>query len=257
MGADPLAHVCLHVALYGGRAGRWAMTERGAARLSRNASHLTIGPSALHWDGSVLTATIDERCAPVPRALRGSLRIRPRALTNRTEWLDPAGRHRWSPIAPRTEVELAFDEPSLRWRGQGYLDSNHGAEPLERGFTRWDWAAAPAGDGSTILYDTHATDGSARCLALRIASDGTVAPFEPPAPRAIGRTVWRLPRTLRTDDGQTVTRRMLVDAPFYARSEIEASIGGERRIAMHETVDLVRFARPTTQAMLAFRNPRW
>ena len=52
--AKPEDHVALNVALYGPRA-RWAMTERGAGSLVRDADHLVIGPSGLAWDGTTLT----------------------------------------------------------------------------------------------------------------------------------------------------------------------------------------------------------
>ena len=48
--SDPMNHCALNVALYGPRASRWAMTERGGARVAREASALGIGPSALAVD---------------------------------------------------------------------------------------------------------------------------------------------------------------------------------------------------------------
>ena len=47
--ADPEQHVAFNVALYGAGTDRWAMTERGRQHLQRDADHLRIGPSGLHW----------------------------------------------------------------------------------------------------------------------------------------------------------------------------------------------------------------
>ncbi|MCX4199033.1 FAD-dependent oxidoreductase, partial [Methylobacterium organophilum] len=44
---DPFAHCAMNVVLYGDR-GRFAMTERRAASLSRSADHIAVGPSAMH-----------------------------------------------------------------------------------------------------------------------------------------------------------------------------------------------------------------
>jgi carotenoid 1,2-hydratase len=113
-GADPMEHCAINVALYGER-GRWAMTERPAAAVERGPDHLRIGPSALHWDGDSLLVSVKEVAAPVPKRLRGEIRLRPAAAINgRGFILDPAGRHRWQPIAPAARVEVAMEQPALR-----------------------------------------------------------------------------------------------------------------------------------------------
>jgi carotenoid 1,2-hydratase len=50
--------------------------------------------------------------------------------------------------------------------------------------------------------------------------------------------------------------RTLTDAPFYARSVLDAQWLGERVTVMHESLSLARFASPWVQAMLPFRMPR-
>jgi carotenoid 1,2-hydratase len=90
---EPLNHCSLNVALYGPRATRWAMTERGALQVDREQSLLSIGPSAMCWTGDALQIAIDEICAPLPRRLRGSIRLTPSALGERTFELDAAGLH--------------------------------------------------------------------------------------------------------------------------------------------------------------------
>ncbi len=254
--ADPMRHCTLNVALYG-RPGGWAMTERGAASVARDATHLRIGPSGLRWDGEALVFTLDERSMPWGRAIRGQVRVRPEALTGFSARIDGAGRHRWRPMAPRARVEVALERPGLAWSGTGYLDSNDGDEPLEAGFRRWDWCRAPLGGGDTaILYDTEPRVGPQRSLALRIAGSGEVTRFAPPGVVALPRSRWRLPRFTRAEDGDARVARGLVDAPFYARSVIGTRLLGERAEAVHESVDLDRFRAPWTQAMLPFRMPR-
>ncbi len=255
-GADPMRHCTLNVALYG-RPGGWAMTERGAASVERDATRLRIGPSGLRWDGEVLVFTLQERSMPWGRRISGEVRVRPEALTGFAAEIDGAGRHRWRPMSPRARVEVALGRPGLAWSGTGYLDSNDGDEPLEAGFRRWDWCRAPLDGGDTaILYDTEPRVGPARSLALRIAADGGVARFAPPPVVALPRSRWRLPRFTRAEGGDARVVRGLVDAPFYARSVIRTRLLGERAEAVHESVDLDRFRAPWTQAMLPFRMPR-
>ena len=124
--ADPLNHCAFNIALYGPRSGRWAMTERGAAQVSREETLLAIGPSYMCWDGAALTIAVDERCAPLPRPLRGMIRLWPAALEYRSYPLDRSGLHRWVPYAPCARIEVAFAEPQISWRGAGYFDANFG-----------------------------------------------------------------------------------------------------------------------------------
>ena len=90
-------HVAMNVVLYGEGGRRWAMTERGAGALQRTPTTLTIGPSAMRWDGSTLVVTFDETTAPLPRRLRGQVRLTPNAVANHVVNLDCSSRHFWSP----------------------------------------------------------------------------------------------------------------------------------------------------------------
>ena len=253
---DPEHHCCLNVALYG-RPRRWAMTERGRGALDRGAGHLSIGPSALRWDGDTLTIDIEEVTAPLPSRLRGTVRVRPGALTGRCFMLDDAGRHRWSPIAPASRVEVELTHPSLRWSGPGYLDTNDGDAPLESDFVQWDWCRAPTPAGAAILYNAQRRTGGEQSLALRIDRAGRVEPMPPPPPAALPRTRWRVARPTRADTGTTpVVRQTLEDTPFYSRSVIETGLFGEQVTAVHESLSLDRFQAPWVQAMLPFRIPR-
>ena len=247
---DPTNHIGLNVALYGPRK-RWALTEHGRTRLDRGADWLRIGPSALEWDGAILTIRIDEITVPIPRRLRGTVRVRPSAIEADVHTLDAQGRHRWSPIAPSARVEVALDAPALHWSGPGYLDSNEGDRPLEDDFVRWDWSRAHAPSATTVLYDATRRDGTRACLALRYRDTGGLEILPPPPELPLPATKWRVARATRAEQ-PTFVVRTLEDTPFYARSVLSAQDGN----AVHESLSLDRFRAPWVQAMLPFRMPR-
>ncbi len=247
-----MRHCCLNVALYG-RPRRWAMTERDAPAVRRGTDFLTIGPSALEWDGQALTVRIQEVALPFSRRIRGTVRVVPPALESTAWLLDTAGRHRWQPIAPCARVEVRLDQPSVSWSGPGYFDTNDGDRPLETDFVRWDWSRAPLEGGTAVLYDLQRRDGP-MTLALRYRQDGGVEPITP-APRVeLPRTRWRVPRFIGA--GSPSVEATLEDTPFYARSVVGATLLGQTVTAMHESLSLERFAHPVVQAMLPFRMPR-
>ena len=251
--------MALNVALYGADGRRWAMTERGASCLHRSASELAIGPSRLSWDGRALTIAIDEVTAPWPQRVRGTVRVVPSALHGESHALDAAGRHRWTPIAPCARIEVELDSPRSRWQGPAYFDANQGSAPLEADFRRWDWSRAHSADGSTaVLYDVTRQDGSTHSLALRFdPRRGESTAFEPPPEASLPRSAWGLQRGTRSDAGFTphIVQR-LEDGPFYTRSVVASQLMGQRATAVHESLDLRRFASPVVQAMLPFRMPR-
>lgn len=238
------------------------MTERGHRQVTRNASEFVIGPSAMHWGPQGLTVTIDEVANPLPRRVRGTVRVRPEALSHYVASLDDGGRHRWGPIAPCARAEVDFDSPGLRWQGHAYLDSNEGDEPISEPFTTWDWLRAPLSDGSTVVaYDVRQRHGRAdRLIGARFRRDGGVDPVDLPGRRPLSRTAWGVPRALRGDSGVGAAApsvlRTLEDTPFYARSLVRADLCGQRVEAMHESLSATRFASPVVQAMLPWRMPR-
>jgi carotenoid 1,2-hydratase len=260
--AEAEDHVALNVALYGQGANRWTMTERGRGRLSRSAVELQIGPSGLRWDGQALVIDIDEVAVPLPRRVRGQLRLHPEGLCRFTAALDAAGRHRWGPIAPCARIEVEFAQPDLRWSGHAYLDSNEGDEPVERAFTEWDWSRALLRDGSTaVVYDVRPGPGepagSGRVIAQRFTADGRASAFEAPPRQTLPRSKWWLGRTMRSDPTVPArVRQTLEDTPFYVRSVMEAGALGERVTAVHETLDVKRLVSLPVQGMLPFRMPR-
>ncbi len=166
----------MNLALYGRGGKRWAMTERPAAALARDADHLRIGPSSLAWDGTTLTAEIHETTAPLPTRLRGTIRLHPDALSTHVVALDGIGRHRWSPIAPGARVTVDMHDPKLAWQGHAYFDTNSGDEPLEEGFRAWDWCRAKLQDGVAVLYHGERRDGTQFCTALRYDAQGRRPP---------------------------------------------------------------------------------
>ena len=97
---SPENHCAINVALTGPRGNAWAMTERGKASLARDADNFVVGPSALRWDGNVLVIDIDEVSAPLPVRVRGQVRVYPEMIGTTGFNLDPAGKHRWHPVAP-------------------------------------------------------------------------------------------------------------------------------------------------------------
>ncbi len=255
-GGDPTQHCAMNFCMYG-RPRRWAMTERGAKALHRTASDLAIGPSSLRWNGTVLTAEIDEVTAPLPTRLRGTIRLHPQGLATHQVALDGAGRHRWSPIAPGARVEVEMRDPKLSWQGHAYFDTNAGDEPLEDRFTRWDWCRARLQDGVAVIYHGDRIDGTQFCTALRYDAAGNATAFDPPPPAELGRNLWGMRMGTLADPGAAPRIvQKLEDAPFYARSVIATRLCGEDVTAVHESLSLPRFTAPWVQAMLPFKAPR-
>ena len=254
---DPFNHCAVNVVLYGERANRFCMTERGRASLSRDATHIAIGPSGLDWDGTTLTIRLDEVTAPIPSRVRGTVRLRPNGITPGPFTLDAHGEHRWWPMAPSSPVEVTLEEPSLSWRGTAYFDTNHGDSALEEAFTDWTWCRADLTDGAAILYDVRRRDGSGQNLSLCFAGDGTRRDIRPPLAAALPATrLWRMPRSTRSDDAASRVVRTFEDTPFYARSLLASTLNGEAVRPVHESLSLDRFKNPLVRLMLPFRMPR-
>lgn len=253
--ADPLNHCAINVALYRKRGNRWAMTERPRSAVTRTAGTFAVGPSNLRWDGNSLIISIDEISVPIPRRIRGTVRVVPTAVTQQAFMLNDNGSHLWWPIAPCARIEVTLDHPHLRWQGDGYFDMNRGEAPLEWGFSDWEWARGATGDGAAILYEAQRRDGSSVELAMTFDRQGRMQTFKPPPPVALKRTGWRMMRNVRSEKGAGVVKT-LEDAPFYARSVVSAKLLGEPVTLMHESLSLDRFGMPVVQAMLPFRMPR-
>lgn len=254
--ADPDNHCCLNVALYSRKARRWSMTERSRRFCSRDSTRFVIGPSQLRWDGTSLNVHIDEVCAPIPRGIRGHIRINPQQLFNFSTALDPQGKHRWGPIAPSARIEVNLSEPNQRWSGQAYLDSNEGDEPIDRAFHLWDWSRSLLADGSTaVLYDMQYANQQEKLLALRFDRQGEVRPFEAPARHTLPLTRWRVARRMRSTAPVQI-HEQLEDGPFYQRALLKSELLGEKVSSFHESLSIPRLVSPVVRAMLPWRMPR-
>ncbi len=252
-------HCALNVALYSRGGKRWTMTERSQQSIQRDATHFKIGPSHLHWNGNALEIHINELGAPLPFPVRGIVRVHPQALSTYSTALDDGGLHHWGPLEPCARFEVELNNPSLRWKGHAYLDSNEGAEPIDRPFREWDWSRATLSDGSTaIIYDVQQKQGKDRLLGLRFKPDGTHTEFTPPPRQVLPLTAWRIPRRMRSEGEQRVEIiSMLEDTPFYERSVLQTKLFGEEVISVHETLNVPRLTTPIVQWMLKWRMPRF
>lgn len=248
------------------------MTERGRRTLQRDGEHIAIGPSRALWDGTALTIAFDEIAVPVPKRLKGKVRVIPSAITTQAYAIDGQAQHHWWPIAPVADIEVTLSHPALSWKGHGYCDSNWGSHPLENAFERWDWSRARLCErpGAAILYDavhrpppqdtasgTGPVFPRTRTLALHIDEKGHAEPFEPGPRRDLGRGFWGVQRYSQADAGHDVAiRKVLEDSPFYARTVLDTTLLGERVEAVHESLSGDRFKTSIVKAMLPFRMPR-
>jgi carotenoid 1,2-hydratase len=260
---DPLEHSTLNVALYTPRGRRWSFDERGRRDVHRDARSLTLGASVVSWERDALVFELRERTTPFLTArpfgdsrIVGKVTVRPRVRVDEPFALDAAGAHLWWSAAPLARVEVALDEPSLRWSGDGYHDANAGDGPLEDAFASWDWSRATVGDDAVILYDALTRDGRRRPHARRVTAAGRVEPVELPRVCELPRTPWGISRATRTDGPAARVRHTLEDSPFYARSVLDARILGRDVAAVHETLDLERFRRGWVQFLLPFKTRR-
>lgn len=261
--AEPLEHSGLNVALYGAAGHRWALTERGAADLTRSADSLAIGPSAMFRRGADWVVRIDELTSPFPRRLRGEVRVRTETSPGPAHALDAGGRHLWRPLAPRCRVGVEFEAPSLRWEGTAYLDHNAGAAPLEDDFASWNWSRAHHGDETLVFYDTvwaqPPADGGDPGTRLALAFDaaGQGRAIAAPPMHAMATTPWGIRRTTRCDAGaRPQVLATLEDGPFYARTRFASRIDGRTVEGFHESVSLRRFAARWVQCLLPVKLPR-
>ncbi|MEM8664203.1 MAG: hydratase [Pseudomonadota bacterium] len=233
------------------------MTERSRRKLRRSSDGFGVNRSEISRTGDGLKISIDERGAPIPKRVKGTVTVHPEALGRRIFAIDRAGTHHWRPIAPSVPIEVEMEEPALKWRGTGYLDMNWGSRPLESTFDHWDWMRADLGDGrAAIFYETAELEEEGRRLALLCDADGRMEIIEPTERHALDRTLWRVPRSGWSDGEPPAVTRTLEDTPFYVRTELEADLFGEQRTAIQESLSLRRFRSTVVKLMLPFRMPR-
>ena len=253
---DPYDHVCINVALYGPKS-RWAMTERGKSTLDHGPDHFSVGPSSLHWDGDTLVIDVNEVTVPLPSRLKGQIRLTPDVGQPTHFALDSQARHHWWPYAPFGRIEAQFDNPALSWSGHGYADTNTGTAALEADFTGWTWSRAGTADGAVIFYEPQERSGAAQTIAIKVASDGSVTHREVPPLVKLKPGFWRVARHTRSEDpARTGITQTFIDAPFYTRDALQLVLDGKPCPAVHESLDLDRFAHPVVKLMLPFKMPR-
>ena len=254
--ADPENYCALNVAIYSKGASRWAMTERGKQSCSRDAKEFVIGPSAVTWDGDSLRIQIDEVSTPWLQSIQGEIRVWPEQLFNFSVPIDQQGAHRWGPLAPSARVEVKLTSPNLQWKGQAYLDSNEGDEPITEAFHTWNWSRAKMKDNSSLVfYDMVWPGQEDKLLSLRFTPQGQVEAMPSAPVQTLRKTGWQIGRRMRSDTPVSV-HEQLEDTPFYQRALLNFSYAGEKLLAFHETLSVPRLLSPVVQAMLPFRMPR-
>lgn len=253
----PYDHCAMNVALYGSGRGKWAFTEYPHSAMECHSDSLVIGRNQVSWDGHELECRIDEKAAPLPAPIRGTVRLYPQTSTSLALALDRQMQHWWQPLVPRGRIVVDMERPALRWSGTGYLDTNHGAAPLDEGMRRWSWLRAHGCSGTTVIYDVAPTGENPKLHALNISPSGRTHELAPPPRVSLPATGWRIQRETHADSGflPTVTST-LEDAPFYARSLLITQIEGERMQAVHESLSLERFRSSWVRTLLPFRMRR-
>jgi len=254
---DPENFVAMNVVLYLPRGRRWSMTERGRDSLQRSSDQIRIGPSIARWTGDCLEIEVDEITVPIPRRLRGTIRVYPDMLNTHTFSLDSKNVHRWLPIAPKCRVEVDFEHPDLAWRGCGYMDTNEGSEPLEDAFSFWWWSRTHSNNGTHIRYETTERDGTSSALSIRFNNrlNGGFETLPAGEDASLRRTGWLIRRPTR-GRGTIRMKRTLEDTPFYSRSLLTDCSNSENALAVHESLNLNRFKSPIIQSFLPYRMPR-
>jgi len=253
----PENNVCINVATYG-PGGRFTMTDRGHSALRQSPDHFTVGPSSLHWTGEELVIAINEiGSPPLVSRVRGTIRVRPAALTSVELPLTEDGAHIWRPFAPTCSIRVDLEAQGWQWDGHGYFDANFGTRALEQDFSYWTWGRFPTGRGSTCFYDAKRLDGSEIGVGVQFDECGHAKAITLPPKARLKRSLWALRREIRADSGAQPTQvQSMLDAPFYSRATVKTRINGEDTIGVHEALDLKRFRSPLLKPMLAVRVPR-
>lgn len=192
--------------------------------------------------------------------LCGQLRLYPERWDGRPIALSGDDAHHWWPIAPLARAEVELDQPALTFKGQAYLDANHGREPLEAGFQRWSWARLSAGNGAIIVYDAHTRGGARRTLVRRYDAK------RPPelSPALLRPTQLGLSGCSRLSAGAAGQSRHRSSGRAFPGGHAllctdQPPGHGRRRARLRgrqETLSLDRFEQRWVQALLGFRTRR-
>ena len=234
------------------------MTERSSDSVDRTYDSFTIGNSCIKTLDSNIEIGIDEVSCPIPRRVQGTVKIKSDKYLLYRTWLDDSQKHRWGPIAPSASIEVDIPSHKISWKGHGYVDSNEGDEPLETPFNEWDWARTTLEDGSSLVfYDIKQKVGRQRVLPLKFSQDGKVERIPPPPRQDLPNSKWMISRVMRAEPARPAhILKTLEDTPFYSRTLLSAGLLGDRRLVVHETLNLKRFSSNLTKLMLPWRMPR-
>ena len=166
-------------------------------------ARFSIGPSALAWDGTTLTLRIDERTAPVPSRIRGTVRVRPEALTARSFALDGAGA---ASLAARRTLFHDRGRPAGAGRPLERPGLFRHQTPATRRSRPPSGIGTGRGRGCRAAPPSSTTSSAARARPCRwpCMSTGPAPSTNLPCPPAarLPRTLWRLPRTDARRSGQ-------------------------------------------------------
>ena len=251
--ASSLDFSAMNVAVRAGGQSCWALTERGEPAVGRCRDRLTIGSSTMAWEGEDLVVRIDERSAPWGSPIRGTIRLTPLATSKLVVDLDPDGLHTWAPQIPIARVEVELDEPRLRFRGTGYFDMNRGEGPLEDTFSSWSWSRVSSGERVALAYDVTTRDGLEHARAFTGERGGELVESRANGLIELRPTRFGLLRSARSDGSPIEVVSTIEDGPFYARSVVRTTLGGESALGMHETVSLDRFRSAWVRFLVPFR----
>jgi carotenoid 1,2-hydratase len=106
-----------------------------------------------------------------------------------------------------------------------------------------------------VLYDIQRKDSTSQVLAYRFHQQGHVSEFEAPPTKALPKTLWAIPRRMRSDSEVRI-QQQLEDTPFYQRAILQSELLGETVESFHETLNVPRLTSKIVQAMLPWRMPR-
>lgn len=253
---DPYDHVSINIALYG-KPRRWAMVDRGKAALDHGPDHFSVGPSALRWEADCLIIDVDEITVPLPGRLRGQIRFWPKADQPRGFALDTKNRHHWWPYAPFGRIEADFESPRLSWSGHGYADTNTGTQAMEADFEGWTWSRASTDTGATLFYEPRERSGARHLIAFDVDHNGEMRMRDAPPKVQLKTGLWGIKRTTRSEDvTRTGIAQTMLDVPFYTRDALNLVLDGKPCPAVHESLNLNRFASPWVKMLLPFKMPR-
>ena len=234
------------------------MTDRGASALQQSEDTLQVGPSSMHWNGQALVITINEVSSPpLINRIKGTITVKPAAITGVELPLTQDGAHIWRPFAPVSSITVDIDRPGWQWDGHGYFDANFGTRALEQDFSYWSWGRFPSENGALSFYDAERRDGTRLDAAIAFDKAGNAQSTDAPPRAPFKRSIWTVRRETRADAGTKARQiKPMLDAPFYCRSVVETTINGTQLTGVHEALDLDRFASPLIKPMLAVRVPR-